>query len=213
MTGSSNAGEPGMPQAGGVTCSSESNEANASAGTSDGPTTITHMEAEQTTQVVVAGIDSAATTPEPPHGAQEPKVVAASLHVPANAEDSAGGPPTMTDLPPAAAEAELPPLPVDFVELAQDAYFVHPAMRSDVSDAFFVAVAQMRPCGLTPDDRVGKYRQREEGFVGMCCKHCGGQPGTYMTALVSLVHPVSVVLAGRLRPCEAFVTSIDQLSG
>ena len=197
MTGSSDAGERGTPEPEVVviTCSSESNEANASAGTSNDPTT-THMEAEPPTSSTtaplamveqpavtvtvefVARIDSAATAPEPPHVSHEPEVVAAALHVPANAEDSAGGPPTMTDLPPAAAEAELPPLPVDFVELAQDAYFVHPAMRSDVSDAFFVAVAQMRPCGLTPDDRVGKYRQREEGFVGMCCKHCGGQPGT-----------------------------------
>lgn len=157
----------------------------------------------------VAGIDSAAeavAAPEPPHISREQEVVIApELQVQANAEDSAenNGPTsptaaaaatsaTRTDppLPPpdaATAETELSLLEVDFVQLTQDSYFVHPAMRSDVSDAFFVAVAQMRPCGLTKDDRVGKYRQREEGFVGMCCQHCGGQPGTLRRACVSLV--------------------------
>jgi hypothetical protein len=30
---------------------------------------------------------------------------------------------------------------------------------------------------LTKDDRIGKYKNRDLGFIGMCCKHCGGQPG------------------------------------
>ena len=38
-------------------------------------------------------------------------------------------------------------------------------------------MAQMRPCKLAQADRVGCYKTREIGFVGMCCLHCGGQPG------------------------------------
>lgn len=72
---------------------------------------------------------------------------------------------------------ELPPLDVNFEELTADSYFTTIDMRGNVADSFFVAIAQMRPCGLTQDDRVGKYRQREIGFVGLCCRHCGGRPG------------------------------------
>jgi hypothetical protein len=49
--------------------------------------------------------------------------------------------------------------------------------RDLVPDSLFVAMAQMKPCKLTQADRVGCYKSREIGFVGMCCKHCGGQPG------------------------------------
>lgn len=49
--------------------------------------------------------------------------------------------------------------------------------RDLVPDALFVAMAQMVPCKLTQADRVGCYKTREIGFIGMCCKHCGGQPG------------------------------------
>lgn len=49
--------------------------------------------------------------------------------------------------------------------------------RDLVPDALFVAIAQMKPCRLSMADRVGCYKSRELGFVGMCCKHCGGQPG------------------------------------
>jgi hypothetical protein len=49
--------------------------------------------------------------------------------------------------------------------------------RDLVPDALFVAMAQMKQCKLTQADRVGCYKTREIGFTGMCCKHCGGQPG------------------------------------
>lgn len=49
--------------------------------------------------------------------------------------------------------------------------------RDLVPDALFVAMSQMKSCKLTQADRVGCYKSREIGFVGMCCKHCGGQPG------------------------------------
>lgn len=46
-----------------------------------------------------------------------------------------------------------------------------------VSDVVIFAMAQMKLCGLTVDDRIGKYKNRELGFPGLCCVHCGGQPG------------------------------------
>ena len=49
--------------------------------------------------------------------------------------------------------------------------------RDLVPDCLFVAMAQMKPCRLQPVDRVGCYKSREIGFVGMSCMHCGGQPG------------------------------------
>lgn len=49
--------------------------------------------------------------------------------------------------------------------------------RDLVPDPLFVAMAQMKPCSLSEADRVGCYKSRPLGFEGMCCKHCGGQPG------------------------------------
>jgi len=46
-----------------------------------------------------------------------------------------------------------------------------------VPDYLYLAMAQMKPCRLTDADRVGCYKERDVGFLGMCCKHCGGQPG------------------------------------
>lgn len=61
--------------------------------------------------------------------------------------------------------------------LLNDSKLVLPNDRDLVPDALFVAMAQMRPCKLTQADRVGCYKTREIGFVGMSCLHCGGQPG------------------------------------
>jgi len=41
----------------------------------------------------------------------------------------------------------------------------------------FLAFAQLKRCNLTEPDRVGCYKDRELGFTGMSCKHCGGAPG------------------------------------
>jgi len=46
-----------------------------------------------------------------------------------------------------------------------------------VPSHLFLAMAQMKPCVLLPEDRVGCYKDREIGFKGMCCRHCGGSPG------------------------------------
>jgi hypothetical protein len=61
--------------------------------------------------------------------------------------------------------------------LLDDSELVVPKDRDLVPDALFVAMSQMKICHLTQADRVGCYKSRELGFVGMCCKHCGGQPG------------------------------------
>jgi hypothetical protein len=66
---------------------------------------------------------------------------------------------------------------VSFDDLIGESTLVVKKDRDLVPDALFVCMAQMKPCKLTPADRVGCYKAREIGFVGMCCKHCGGQPG------------------------------------
>lgn len=75
--------------------------------------------------------------------------------------------------------ASLPeePMHIDWEAMAADSKLVLPKDRELVPDALFLAMAQMKPCTLTPADRVGCYKNRELGFVGMCCLHCGGQPG------------------------------------
>lgn len=69
------------------------------------------------------------------------------------------------------------PLDTPWSDLVEGSEFVCAQVRGDIPDSLFVAMGQFRACGLTQDDRVGKYKNRELGFVGMCCKHCGGQPG------------------------------------
>lgn len=46
-----------------------------------------------------------------------------------------------------------------------------------IPDALFLAMAQMKPTLLAASDRVGCYKTRPIGYLGMCCKHCNGQPG------------------------------------
>jgi hypothetical protein len=69
--------------------------------------------------------------------------------------------------------------------LLGDSKLVATKDRDLVPDALFVAMAQMKPCKLTPADRVGCYKNRTLNFVGMCCKHCGGQPGTSYSTVFS----------------------------
>jgi hypothetical protein len=50
--------------------------------------------------------------------------------------------------------------------------------RDLVPDYVFLALAQLVPCQLIADDRIGAYRARPIGFTGMCCRYCQGcQPG------------------------------------
>ena len=69
--------------------------------------------------------------------------------------------------------SDLPPIE----SLIEGSQLVLMKDRDLVPDSLFVAMAQMKPCRLAPADRVGCYKTREIGFLGMCCKHCEGQPG------------------------------------
>jgi len=82
----------------------------------------------------------------------------------------------LVDRPPALMEEPVMP-EVSWDNLLGDSKLVFMKDRDLVPDALFIAMAQMKPCQLTQADRVGCYKSREIGFVGMCCKHCGGQPG------------------------------------
>ncbi|KAG7347938.1 hypothetical protein IV203_016643 [Nitzschia inconspicua] len=66
---------------------------------------------------------------------------------------------------------------VSFTDLLGDSTLVSLKDRDLIPDSLFIALAQLKPCKLQQADRVGCYKTREIGFVGMCCKHCGGQPG------------------------------------
>jgi hypothetical protein len=46
-----------------------------------------------------------------------------------------------------------------------------------IPDYLYIAMQQMIPCYLTEEDRVGCYKDRETGFRGIACRHCGGMPG------------------------------------
>ncbi|KAL7567027.1 hypothetical protein ACA910_019950 [Epithemia clementina (nom. ined.)] len=66
---------------------------------------------------------------------------------------------------------------IDFESLIADSKLVCMDDQDLVPDPLFAAMAQMKPCRLQYADRVGCYKNRELGFIGMCCKWCGGQPG------------------------------------
>ena len=74
-------------------------------------------------------------------------------------------------------EQEETTLDAPWADLCENADFVTPTLRGDIPDSLFVAISQFKPTALTPDDRIGKYKNREIGFTGLCCQHCGGQPG------------------------------------
>jgi hypothetical protein len=49
--------------------------------------------------------------------------------------------------------------------------------NSFIPDYIFLSMAQLQPCYVTNNDRIGTYKNRDLGFKGMSCKHCGGEPG------------------------------------
>jgi hypothetical protein len=83
--------------------------------------------------------------------------------------------PYTVERPPALLEEPMAELPWEM--LLAESKLVMMKDRDLVPDALFVAMAQMKICKLTQADRVGCYKTREIGFLGMCCKHCAGQPG------------------------------------
>ena len=74
-------------------------------------------------------------------------------------------------------ESNMPTLDTPWADLCEGAVLVCPALRGDVTDALYVAMAQFRSTPLTADDRIGKMKQRPLGYTGLCCKFCAGQPG------------------------------------
>lgn len=66
---------------------------------------------------------------------------------------------------------------IDWDELIRESPFLDPEMRTLVSDLTFFCCAQMKPCALTPEDRVGMFKTRGAGFPGLCCRCCEGTPG------------------------------------
>jgi hypothetical protein len=66
---------------------------------------------------------------------------------------------------------------ISVTELIKDGYFTKFHHVGLVEDSFLVSLALMRPCEITKDDRVGRYRQLPLGFIGFCCKYCIGHPG------------------------------------
>lgn len=69
------------------------------------------------------------------------------------------------------------PQPFDFDHMIAGSDIVSMKDRDLVPDALFLAIAQMKRCRLAETDRVGCYKARDIGFLGLCCKHCDGQPG------------------------------------
>jgi len=71
-------------------------------------------------------------------------------------------------------------------DILGDSPLLSPEDADLVPPYLFLAMAQMKPCKLSPEDRVGCYKDRGVGFSGMCCKHCGGAPcfGKYFPASV-----------------------------
>lgn len=65
----------------------------------------------------------------------------------------------------------------NFEELIAGSTLVQLQDRDLVPDPLYVSMSQMKHCHLTQSDRVGCYKGRDLDFIGMCCKHCGGQPG------------------------------------
>jgi hypothetical protein len=63
-------------------------------------------------------------------------------------------------------------------ELIRDSIIVTMNERGLVPDVVLVAYGQLQPCRLEQMDKAGWYKDREIGFPGLCCKHCGGRPSS-----------------------------------
>lgn len=59
----------------------------------------------------------------------------------------------------------------------RDSELVSMKDRHLVPDATLFAIAQMKPWPLTHEDQIGRHKDKHLGFVGMCCRHCGGKAG------------------------------------
>jgi hypothetical protein len=88
---------------------------------------------------------------------------------------AARGPRAPLLAPPAGMEGAALPLDDETLEKLRDgSKLVTMNDRDLVPDSLFISMAQMKPCLLAQADKSGCYKDREIGFLGMCCKHCGG---------------------------------------
>jgi len=62
-------------------------------------------------------------------------------------------------------------------KIIRDADIVTLQDRHLVPDTTLIAMAQMKICALTADDQVGRCKDHKLGFLGLCCKWCGGKAG------------------------------------
>ncbi|KAL7533993.1 hypothetical protein ACHAXR_005574 [Thalassiosira sp. AJA248-18] len=70
------------------------------------------------------------------------------------------------------------PISVDFVRFIGSSKLVTFEDRDLVPDYVFLSLAQLQPCQITNDDRIAAYKDRPDGFMGLCCRHCqGSRPG------------------------------------
>ena len=117
----------------------------------------------------------------PPHYTYEPRYAEVqqmppqACHQRARQQRPQGLPPSM--FAPTRAQGPAPSDVPSFESMIGSSKLVLMKDRDLVPDSLFVAMAQMKPCKLTHADRVGCYKTRDIGFIGMSCKHCGGQPG------------------------------------
>ena len=63
---------------------------------------------------------------------------------------------------------------IDYEHFVKGSSLVALDDRDLVPDHIFLALTQLAPCQVIQDDRIGTYRDRPVGFVGMCCCHCQG---------------------------------------
>ena len=68
-------------------------------------------------------------------------------------------------------------LDITWADIFSNSIFVERSHIGVPPDAILVALAQFKLCTLTADDRIGRYKHQEIGWVGICCRYCYGQPG------------------------------------
>ena len=56
---------------------------------------------------------------------------------------------------------------------------VRPDDKNIATDYIFILMSQLRPCRLSPSDRIGYRNGLSLGMPGLACKHCGGDRGGY----------------------------------
>jgi len=71
---------------------------------------------------------------------------------------------------------------------------VVPKDRDLIPDALFVALGQMKACRLQQSDRVGCYKTRTLGFMGMCCKVSKNSSIVFVMDFISIDYVVLVLV-------------------